>query len=462
MRRLAGAVLACTPALLACGRVGFDRTSDGGDGESSVLDPVTVPSWTSGTRLRARLADFGNGAIEVAGWYDSLLDTNCDTNLTLADGVQRCAPNTSTNVVYTDSLCTAPVAVWTRNSMSDPTPRFANQIDTDSHWHMFPVTGMRALSSYYYVSGGTCVGPYSAQASSVFLDIGPEVSASMFLPITDTVAGTGRLQATGWSSEDGTTYYTGLRDAQLDLPCFLASTSKGIACVPTGHDGESFFSDAACTQHVALINTGGRGDGVSRLEGCNELHRYELGAPYTGPTYSMTTGSCASFTSSFEFALIGPELDPARYVLGAESLGSNPGRLVERRWIGDEGSTVHRGWLDTVREEPCSYATGPAFGGTRCLPRTLGSLGEYGDAGCTVPIAVLDNPSCTGFEYIFNYDSRAPSMNAIDTSAAAPTQLFRYLGGCNAAMLKAGATYVVGSATPIPLDQFAAGTERIE
>src|SRR4051812_5822434 len=58
----------------SCGRIGFDER---GDGPPNNIVNAIVPSWQSGTRLRARVAEFGDGNRLLIGWYDTQLATTC-------------------------------------------------------------------------------------------------------------------------------------------------------------------------------------------------------------------------------------------------------------------------------------------------------------------------------------------------------------------------------------------------
>src|SRR5438132_9924411 len=68
--------------------------ADGGAGEggSEGSSGSDLPSYRSGTRLRARLMTAEGGAALFLGWHDVGLDTDCTFN-TAADGKLRCVPS---------------------------------------------------------------------------------------------------------------------------------------------------------------------------------------------------------------------------------------------------------------------------------------------------------------------------------------------------------------------------------
>jgi len=98
----------------ACGRsASNDRTGEqpgaGGD-PSAVVFPSERP-WLSGSRLRARVLDGGDGAVAFLGWYDTDLQTACSFRKQ-SDGHWRCVPDESGPVVYADANCTTPLTFF--------------------------------------------------------------------------------------------------------------------------------------------------------------------------------------------------------------------------------------------------------------------------------------------------------------------------------------------------------------
>lgn len=101
--------LALVLAAAACGVVKVDGQGGGGDDDGDAI----TEDFVSGTRLKARYLDGGEGARAFLGWIDSSLAGGaglpCSFFL-LADGSHRCLPVSAT-IVYLDATCTSPVAV---------------------------------------------------------------------------------------------------------------------------------------------------------------------------------------------------------------------------------------------------------------------------------------------------------------------------------------------------------------
>jgi len=104
----------------ACGGSGF------APGFNAGLDGL----YRSGSRLRARFTDGGDGARRFDGWYDSQLQTPCAFRLA-EDGVDRCIPMADTvngPPQYTDAACTMPVTTYL--SPTQAAPFFAGDAGT--------------------------------------------------------------------------------------------------------------------------------------------------------------------------------------------------------------------------------------------------------------------------------------------------------------------------------------------
>src|SRR4051812_14109913 len=100
---------------LGCGNAGTDAGRD--DGGDPADDPAEQTSaWQSGSRLRARVQDGGDGAALFVSWVDTKLGVDC-TFVKAADGAFRCLPPAvrSSGVIFADPQCTRQVSF-----LSDP------------------------------------------------------------------------------------------------------------------------------------------------------------------------------------------------------------------------------------------------------------------------------------------------------------------------------------------------------
>lgn len=104
-RRLLLAVTAFSiAAATACGS---DDDADPGP----IPSPSSTPAYVSGSRLRARLDDGGEGATAFRAWHDTELDIDCAFQ-PATDGSTRCIPRDLLGLAYySDAGCTMPIVV---------------------------------------------------------------------------------------------------------------------------------------------------------------------------------------------------------------------------------------------------------------------------------------------------------------------------------------------------------------
>src|SRR5689334_6922337 len=81
------------------------------DAATATGSPVS-PLFHSGSRLRARYLDAGDGAVDFVGFRDQELGVDCDFYLG-TDAKSRCLPETTGGLFFTDAACTEPVAAFT-------------------------------------------------------------------------------------------------------------------------------------------------------------------------------------------------------------------------------------------------------------------------------------------------------------------------------------------------------------
>jgi hypothetical protein len=441
----------------ACGRLGFDPTDDARDG--SVAIAAKIPSWTSGTRLRAKVFDFGGGAIEHEGWFDSDLGIDCTVSGVGPDGIERCFPAATGNIVFADAGCTSPLATW--NPSSGAAPAYGSEVKlvggTFVRRH-YPLGAELTGVMYYTGDPTSCQGPYP-QATAQIFTAGAELDPATFAAVHAIRVGTGRLAQDGWESDDGSQYFDRLFDGQHQDLCTFNQTPDGLRCLTSADYAGTYFADAACDVPLAQPTVSGGANGIFYTEPCGVTRRYERGAPYTGSVYTLL-GSVCSLSTATGLDMLGPELDFASYMEATETVGAESGRLVSLGLVAIDGTRVRRFWRDTMRgNERCGVSSGPAVAGTRCLPSdAASSLGDFSDGACTIPI-VRTLPTCPA-SYIYVSDPRGFSVHAVEPSAAQPTQRFNYGFSCLGATFVPG-SYVVGG-PPLSFDSFALATERLE
>jgi hypothetical protein len=459
MRAVQIAIL-LTLCTTACGRYGFDPLDDGGD--SGVVIPANIPSWTSGTRLRAKVADFGGGAIELTGWFDSELGLDCSLDGVAPDGIRHCFP-AATNIVYADAGCSSQkLGIWNPGGGSpQPTYAIASQIVGNTFVkRTYPLGAEMSVGSYYSGDPGACTGPYPQTTLKLYA-VGAEIDPATLVRLDDIREGTGRLRQDGWQGSDGSKFFTSLFDSTRGLSCRFQETTMGQRCVTQGDYAGLYFADAACTVPLAEPGTPGLTDGIATTDPCGPTHRYARGAPFTGTAYQLSGTTCMASTMT-GLNTLGPEMDPTIFMLGNPTIGREAGRIVGNDVVALDGGRVRSNWLDTTRgNEMCGVSSGAGVGGTRCLPGpAVLALGDYGDVGCTVPIA--DRRGTCTVKYILEIQSPAWTVHLVDPTAAAPTQRFiNASGSCLSITFDATINYVVGGPA-LSFDLFALATDRVE
>jgi hypothetical protein len=154
----------------------------------------TTPGQTGGTRLKAKILTFADGAQGFQGWFDSARNEDCYVT-NASDGKQRCLPLNGlayvSNVYFADAACTqrAFLEQLTGGCTGGPIPKYAaeaNQGCGPGTFKYFPVTGLATLAQVYVKSGASCTAIGSpAERSLRALAVGAEVPPSAFVEVTN-------------------------------------------------------------------------------------------------------------------------------------------------------------------------------------------------------------------------------------------------------------------------------------
>jgi hypothetical protein len=202
--------LVCVATLVAFAACGDGGDGAGGDDDDTMTDgpPAGGDSaatadatpdgmgmsslgiYQSGTRIKMRVGSTADGAKKFNGWFDDEFGTNCLFR-PAADGKTRCLPDTSVGIadsVYADAACTMPVAV--SNSLfvscpSDPAPVYALGSVMGTCPNAYRVFEVGSEVTVVY-QGSPCAA-VSPPGSIKFYVLGPEVAASDFVEMTETV-----------------------------------------------------------------------------------------------------------------------------------------------------------------------------------------------------------------------------------------------------------------------------------
>jgi hypothetical protein len=122
------------------------------------------PPWRSGTRLRARVLDGGDGAVAFLRWRDTQLQTSC-TFRRASDDVLRCIPDGNLRLAFTDAACREPLGLRDPSSDEEAQLRFWRAsapsscgLPADVRLEAYEVERAVPAGRQYYVrsDGGAC------------------------------------------------------------------------------------------------------------------------------------------------------------------------------------------------------------------------------------------------------------------------------------------------------------------
>lgn len=364
--------------------------SCGGDHDGEVSEP-----YASGTRLRARLYDGGDGAVLFGGWHDTELDLDCGFRL-MDDGVWRCVPFSQGITGFADAACTQPIVVDFTDASCDPPARALELIDPGGCRQGSRMIGVGARlgdGPLFLRAARGCVdysalGPYQRFAAGAPLD------ASGFVTATSAVeARGGGLAVTALTADDGARQLVEMIDPRRG-PCssIYDLTPTDFVCVANiGFEGGpfGFFVDDTCANDVPALYPAC----ADRLPGAvttsDGLHL--PGARIPGPVHEDQGGTCALAEDKAAYE-IGPRLMIGDLPAIAESLVGE-GRLTARYYADVHGRPLEpTGMYDTAEESRCDVVV--AGGTLRCLPWSVTDWSEpatlFADPACTVRVIALE------------------------------------------------------------------------
>ncbi len=184
----------------------------------------------SGSRLRAKFIDAGEGTLRFTGWFDTELGLPCVFKRTRG-GPMRCLPG--------------PLAV---HSEEIPAERFvAGTVRT------VPIeSGAFAIRESQGADGSSWV---SVEASGRFSQV---TRLDELPPNTVAYRGSGRLRVLSYVDGQGrvldATMLDGFFDTEADAPCHMEQFADGLRCVPRSVASSSVdgpYLDAGCTMRLS-------------------------------------------------------------------------------------------------------------------------------------------------------------------------------------------------------------------
>lgn len=381
----------------------IDAASDAAGAEPCPTGPLGADLARSGTRLCARFEVAPGGARKLLGFRDRELGIDCTLDRS-SPTTARCLPPMPELDAFADPGCSQPLLV-TAVEAPCGTYQYAARASNTScpHGQLDQIFAIGAevfpAVTYHRYADGTC-GVEGAPNSNRYFTVAP-VPMTQFAVAhrVDDAAAPGRLHASRWQGEDGSSSSWFLRDELLDTDCTPGELDGVRRCVPVSL-GPNTFSDAACTSPIGGIFDECAAVAPGVLESPAFIadqftHRfYRRGAAAMPATIYRGSGgdTCSSsatqpgvryFRAGAEVPVAtlatyqqGPRTTGARIEPVAFSSGADP--------IVDDGQ-----FYDTLLAARCRTGLA-ADESRRCVPDgDLGFAHLYTDAQCLSPVDVL-------------------------------------------------------------------------
>jgi hypothetical protein len=151
------------------------HAADGGGGSGASGGGEVGLGWESGSRLKVRYLEAGDGARQATGWFDSERGEECIFTRS-TDGEMRCLPSgLQANVTagfFSDAACTQPIAISTCAGS-------VYAFETIACSGQRRIYQLGAALSTIYVGAGCTSSPTSPGLN--YYAVGPEVPPSSFV-----------------------------------------------------------------------------------------------------------------------------------------------------------------------------------------------------------------------------------------------------------------------------------------
>lgn len=374
------------------------NTSTGGSqtagaGGSSTGGGSTEPESTgvSGSRLKRRYLEAGEGATMVIDFWDSDLEIPCAFDESV-DSNFRCIidSNLIGDVLFADASCNQPVYGEDRETCDTGWVR-ANASGSVYRATTTPAT-VEGDSGYFFVetSDGDC--------SELPLTPTGNYYEAELVPSSSFVGGDIETE----ERQDGlvTRYAVGddgsriLVDTWFEERGYQCAFDEQGYCLPTDRiqPDASYFEDDACSTPVSGFY-GGEPPMISQKstsDYCPDLDFYERGVEITsGVLYWLDpTNTCVEVTpsySTYNFFKLGPKISLSTIPKAKRELVGG-GMLVARRWVDNAGDPLTEAdeFWDTTRDEACiPFAMGS--GDYVCVPKNYAYVdgSEHLDESCS-------------------------------------------------------------------------------
>jgi hypothetical protein len=362
--------------------------------------PGSDPTSRSGTRLRRRYfePETGPGAVQTIDLFDKDLGVGC-TFEKASDGELRCLPNKLGDVYYADATCSAQPFFVGGSTCSQA---FGKITGRDA---LFKRTATPAIlapgATMYYPSSsasGGCQAITMTNAERMGAYVAEEVPVTAFAhgKLIDEPRSGGLLVRYA-EGDDGSRIALEVRDKLRDTRCDLLSEPG--RCMPTETAQLGLFSDASCTNGVAvrvaslpapqlLVE-------VLAANGCATGHKYyHAGAKLAdgAQLYQLTPGGActtALSTPGRSYYARGPLIDSLDVFPAVKTRDEGAGPIQARRYVDADGAPLGQAstFWDATKGEECA-ASKYTDSSYRCVASNSAQYvhGYWSDAACKVAV----------------------------------------------------------------------------
>ena len=415
----------------------------GGDGDEA------RPAFESGTRLRAQVADGGEGAVVLEAWLDTKLNELCEFH-PVKDGSFRCIPVFwGARLVYTDPECKARAAA-TDAICAVGSHKYVTSIDEAYTCPtVVPPVAVYSLgaslgrgTAYYMDERGVC-SEYGVDVPLVEVTEAP-INTFVAAAVSREDIGDG-LSVSVLTGEDGSRSLHRIHDASGNecQPALLDEGRIGEAypCLPAGWasmTNRGPYADAACEQPVQELPGWCPQPSLTVVEekpeaACDAPKRTirEVGKlvnPSKIHTYNKYGDACYSAgadpASRGALYAIGDAVAPESFPSFTWA-SSGTGRLRSRHWATPGGAQaavagghpLSSSFYDETLKTVC-YASEFDDGRTRCVPTPFRHLAQseyFEDSRCESPIDVerVSETQCPAGDFVLFARSAAGSSGCL-------------------------------------------------
>lgn len=405
----------------------------GGDDTTSAEDPSTFaiagpPQERSGTRLKLRVDDAGDGAYLNRGNYDSELEEDCRFTKVSTDGYV-CMPSFSTWLVYLDSNCTQPAALTDHDS-KDMWFAHLRSVGCDGsrtydYFELGDVLDVDPEALHRMVEDSCetlSIAGRADRAIQAIASIAPPSLPEGHLVVEE---GEARVRQTFIETDDGARVFAGPKDMGLDESCKFPLFSLDSPCLSNdwGRVDSNWYEDSGCTEPLVRLDDSSCSKpryaydapmGLGALgAGPSDIRFFEIGMRYEAETLGyLSQASCSTKSADEEpgsaFHSLGDEVDASIVPWSAQGLFGSGRLLLQDARNEDYNRLYSMGarFYDTQLESQC-FPKELCDGTLACLNETAPRAQEWADPNCTLPLAtetmkfVLAQGDCEGDGQIY-------------------------------------------------------------